>query len=96
MWGNLAAVALAALVAVIPVTERVVLRVALVVFCLPLVAMGPLLRVVYGTGDGPQVTLAALAVFYTTLVPLARRAAGRAADVVRPRRQLRPGSLHAR
>ena len=32
--------------------------------------IGPLLRVVYGTGDGPQVTLAALAVFYTTLVPV--------------------------
>jgi sulfonate transport system permease protein len=70
VWGNLAAVALAALVAVIPGTERTVLRVALVVFCLPLVAMGPLLRVVFGTGDGPQVTLAGLAVFYTTLVPL--------------------------
>ncbi|MET0909199.1 MAG: ABC transporter permease subunit [Ilumatobacteraceae bacterium] len=70
VWGNLAAVALAGLVALAPVTERVVLRIALVVFCLPLVAMGPVLRVVYGTGDGPQVTLAALAVFYTTLVPV--------------------------
>ena len=70
MWGNAAALVLAGLVAVAPVTERVVLRVALAVFCLPLVAMGPLLRVVYGTGDGPQVTLAALAVFYTTLVPV--------------------------
>ena len=70
VWGNLAALLLAALVAVVPATERIVLRVALVVFCLPLVAMGPLLRVVYGIGDGPQVTLAALAVFYTTLVPL--------------------------
>ena len=67
-WGNLAAVTLAAIVAIAPFTERVVLRVALVVFCLPLVAMGPLLRVVFGAGDGPQVTLAALAVFYTTLV----------------------------
>jgi sulfonate transport system permease protein len=70
VWGNLAALALASLVAIAPLTERVVLRVALAVFCLPLVAMGPLLRVVYGTGDGPQVTLAALAVFYTTLVPV--------------------------
>ncbi len=70
LWGNLAAVALAALAAVLPFTERVILRVALVIFCLPLVAIGPLLRVVYGTGDGPQVTLAALAVFYTTLVPV--------------------------
>ena len=70
VWGNAAALLLAALVAIVPATERIVLRVALVVFCLPLVAMGPLLRVVYGTGDGPQVTLAALAVFYTTLVPV--------------------------
>ncbi|MFV0308537.1 MAG: ABC transporter permease [Desertimonas sp.] len=70
LWGNLAAMGLAGLVAVLPIAERTVLRVSLVIFCLPLVAMGPLLRVVYGPGDGPQVTLAALAVFYTTLVPL--------------------------
>jgi ABC-type nitrate/sulfonate/bicarbonate transport system permease component len=68
--GNLFAIALAAFVAVLPRTERVVLHVSLVIFCLPLVAMGPILRVVYGVGDGPQVTLAAMAVFYTTLVPL--------------------------
>ncbi|MET0145856.1 MAG: ABC transporter permease subunit [Ilumatobacteraceae bacterium] len=70
LWGNLVAIALGALVALAPISERVVLRVALAVWCLPLVAMGPLLRVVYGPGEGPQVTLAALAVFYTTLVPL--------------------------
>ncbi|MEM8746882.1 MAG: ABC transporter permease subunit [Actinomycetota bacterium] len=70
LWGNSAAVVLATIVAVWPWSERTVLRVSLVVFCLPLVALGPLLRVVFGTGDGPQVTLAALAVFYTTLVPL--------------------------
>lgn len=70
VWGNLFAIALAAFVAVLPRSERIVLQVSLVIFCLPLVAMGPLLRVVYGTSDGPQVSLAALAVFYTTLVPL--------------------------
>jgi len=70
LWGNLAAVALAAFVAIAPFTERVVLRLSLVVYCLPLVAIGPTLRVIYGPGTGPQVTLAALAVFYTTLVPL--------------------------
>ncbi len=70
LWGNLAAVALAAFVAVAPPVERVVLRLGLVVYCLPLVAIGPLLRVVFGTGTGPQITLAAFAVFYTTLIPL--------------------------
>lgn len=70
LLGNLAAVALALLVVMLPGLERTVLRVALVVYCLPLVALGPLLRLVYGFGEGPQVTLAALAVFYLTLVPL--------------------------
>ena len=68
--GNAAAVALALLVVLLPGAERTVLRLALVVYCLPLVALGPLLRLVYGFGDGPQITLAALAVFYLTLVPL--------------------------
>ncbi|MCY1159217.1 MAG: transporter permease subunit [Citricoccus sp.] len=68
--GNLAAVTLALLVVLLPGLERTVLRLALVVYCLPLVALGPLLRLAYGFGDGPQITLAALAVYYLTLVPL--------------------------
>lgn len=70
LLGNLAAVALAAVVVLLPGLERLMLRLALVVYCLPLVALGPLLRLVYGFGDGPQITLAALAVYYLTLVPL--------------------------
>ena len=31
---------------------------------------GPVLRVVFGPGDGPQIVLAALAVYYTTMIPL--------------------------
>ena len=69
-WGNLAAMALAAAVTLAPRSERLVSALALLVFCLPLVATGPILRVLYGPGDGPQVTLAALAVYYTTYVPL--------------------------
>lgn len=68
--GNLAAVALAALAIVLPRTQRVVTTVALVVFCLPLVATGPVLRVMLGPGDGPQIVLAALAVYYTTMIPV--------------------------
>lgn len=68
--GNGAAMLLVLLAVLLPQLERLVLRLALVVYCLPLVALGPLLRLVYGFGDGPQVTLAALAVFYLTLVPL--------------------------
>ncbi|MDY7099877.1 MAG: ABC transporter permease subunit [Actinomycetota bacterium] len=70
LWGNLVAIALATLVAVAPNTERLVLRVSLVFYCLPLVAVGPVLRVIFGFGAGPQITLSALGVFYTTLIPL--------------------------
>ena len=70
VFGNLAAIVLAAFVTILPRTERVVQALALIVFCLPLVATGPILRVLYGPGEGPQVTLAALGVYYTTFVPL--------------------------
>ncbi|MEV8267762.1 ABC transporter permease subunit [Microbacterium sp. NPDC076911] len=68
--GNLVAIALAVFVAMLPRSEHIVLRMALVVYCLPLIALGPLLRLVFGLGNGPQITLAAIAVYYMTLVPL--------------------------
>lgn len=68
--GNVVALALAALAALLPRTERLITVVALVVFCLPLVATGPVLRVLLGPGDGPQIVLAALAVYYTTMIPV--------------------------
>lgn len=68
--GNLAAIALAAIALIMPRAERAISWLALLVFCLPIVATGPILRVFFGPGAGPQITLAALAVFYTTLIPL--------------------------
>ncbi len=68
--GNLAAVFLAAIALVWPRSQRVITGLALLVFCLPLVATGPILRVIFGPGSGPQIALAALAVYYTTLIPL--------------------------
>jgi ABC-type nitrate/sulfonate/bicarbonate transport system permease component len=70
LFGNLAAVLLAMVAVTVPRTERLISALALLVFCLPLVATGPILRVLYGPGEGPQVMLAALAVYYTTFVPL--------------------------
>lgn len=69
VWGNLAAVVLAGIVIVLPPMERLVNTLALVVFCLPIVAIGPILRVLMGPGEGPQIVLAA-SVYYTTFVPL--------------------------
>lgn len=68
--GNLAAVLLALIALIWPRSEAVVTGLALFVFCLPLVATGPILRVFFGPGPWPQILLAALAVYYTTLIPL--------------------------
>ena len=70
LWGNLAACALAVVVVLVPRAERAVMVLALVVFCLPLVATGPILRILFGPGSGPQITLAALAVYYTSFLAL--------------------------
>jgi sulfonate transport system permease protein len=68
--GNLAAVVLAVLSLLVPRLSRMTGALALLVFCLPFVATGPILRVLYGPGIGPQVTLSALAVYYTTYLAL--------------------------
>jgi sulfonate transport system permease protein len=70
LWGNLAAISMAIIVFMIPRSQRVISALALVIFCLPLVATGPILRVLYGPGEGPQITLAALAVYYTTFLAI--------------------------
>ncbi|MEM6889897.1 MAG: ABC transporter permease subunit [Pseudomonadota bacterium] len=69
-WGNFAAIVLAAFALLLPPSEQPIRILSLVVFCLPIIAIGPILRVLFGPGIGPQVTLSALGVFYTTLVPL--------------------------
>jgi ABC-type nitrate/sulfonate/bicarbonate transport system permease component len=66
-WGNLAAILLAVLFAEFAAVERVLLKIAIASYCAPLVAIAPILIVVL-SGDGPKVALAALAVFFTTLV----------------------------
>lgn len=66
-WGNLAAILLAVLFVRVPAVERVLLRLAVASYCVPLVAIAPILVVVL-PGDAPKEALAALSVFFTTLV----------------------------
>lgn len=70
IWGNLVAVVLGTVITLFPRSDRTVSILALLVFCIPLIASGPILRVLFGPGIGPQITLAALAVYYTTLLSL--------------------------
>ncbi|MDO9397355.1 MAG: ABC transporter permease subunit [Herbiconiux sp.] len=66
-FGNLAAVVAAVLFVQLPALESLFLRLALTLFCLPLVAVNPLLQLTFDP-DTAKVVLAALSVFFTTLI----------------------------
>ncbi len=53
----------------LPFLERGFMKFAVAIYCVPVVALGPLLAVLYG-GDTPKVVLAAFAVFFTTLISM--------------------------
>ncbi len=65
--GNGLALFFAALVLLVPFLERLVVQLAVASYCLPLVALGPILSLLMN-GNSPMITLAALSVFFTTLV----------------------------
>ena len=67
LWGNLLAVWFAALFVVLPFTETALMRLAVASYCLPVIAIGPILHVVFGA-DTARVVLAAMSVFFTTLM----------------------------
>lgn len=85
LWGNALAIGLAVLVVQFPLVERGLLRLAIATYCMPLLAIGPILQIVF-SGDTPKAALAALSVFFTTLIAtvLGLRSADRTSlDVVR-------------
>jgi len=65
--GNWLALAFAALVLLVPWLERIIVQLAVASYCLPLVAIGPILSLLF-SGTTPMITLAALSVFFTTLI----------------------------
>jgi ABC-type nitrate/sulfonate/bicarbonate transport system permease component len=74
LYGNVLALALASLVLLVPQVERVITQVAIISYCIPLVAITPILYVVLGgaeeLGDPSPtaVALAAVSCFFTTVV----------------------------
>jgi ABC-type nitrate/sulfonate/bicarbonate transport system permease component len=67
LWGNLAAILVALLFLLVPITEKIGMRLAIVSYCLPVVAIAPILQIVL-TGESPKIGLAAISVFFTTLI----------------------------
>jgi len=73
LWGNLIAIALAALVMILPFTENLVTQIAVISYCIPIVAIGPIVSLIAGAPASGQpaptaIFLAAMSVFFTTTV----------------------------
>lgn len=65
--GNAFAIVVAVAAFLLPRIERAALSIAVMTYCLPLVAIGPILQITLD-GDSPRIVLAALSVFFTTMV----------------------------
>ena len=48
LWGNLAALCLAAVALILPKLENLASQIALITYCIPIVAIGPIIRLVLG------------------------------------------------
>ena len=64
---NVLAILLAVAFVQVPVIEKALLRIAIASYCLPIIAIGPILTFVLH-GDAPKSALAGLLVFFPTLV----------------------------
>jgi ABC-type nitrate/sulfonate/bicarbonate transport system permease component len=67
LWGNGLAIGIAVLVLLLPKLEGVANQIAVISYCIPLTAIGPVIMVVQG-GRAPTIFLAGMSVFFTTLV----------------------------
>ena len=73
IFGNLSAIALASVALALPRLENLATQIAVITYCIPIVAIGPIIRLVLGApGEGEPagaaVSLAALSVFFTTMI----------------------------
>ncbi len=85
LWGNVLAIGLALLFIISPPVEAALLRLAIASYCMPIIVVAPILNIVF-SGDKPKVVLAAMSVFFTTLVGMSAglRSADRVSlDVIR-------------
>jgi ABC-type nitrate/sulfonate/bicarbonate transport system permease component len=67
LWGNLIALSLALVFVMVPLAEAALLRVVLATYCMPVIAIGPILQIVLN-GTAPKIALAAMSVLFTTLI----------------------------
>ncbi|MFM8927872.1 MAG: ABC transporter permease [Rhodoluna sp.] len=73
LFGNLSALGLAAIALIVPRLENLATQIAVITYCIPIVAIGPIIRLVLGAPSegepaGAAIALAGLSVFFTTRV----------------------------
>lgn len=66
-WGNLAALALAGVCVLVPPVANLLTRLAMMTYCIPTIAIAPLLIVLFSP-DRTKVVMAGLSVFFPTLL----------------------------
>ena len=67
VYGNTIAIFLAIMFVAIPLIERFAMKLAIAAYCLPIIAIGPILQILFD-GDTPKIILAAMTCFFTTLI----------------------------
>jgi ABC-type nitrate/sulfonate/bicarbonate transport system permease component len=67
LWGNCLAIVVALVFVQIPLIEKGLLKLAVAIYCLPIIAIGPILQIRFD-GSTPKIILAALSVYFTTLI----------------------------
>ena len=72
-WGNGLALVFAAIALLVPKIENLTTQIAIITYCIPIVAIGPIVRLIVGApanGEpaGAAIVLAGLSVFFTTMI----------------------------
>lgn len=72
-WGNGLALVFAAIALLVPRLENLTTQIAIITYCIPIVAIGPIVRLIVGAPSnaepaGAAIVLAALSVFFTTMI----------------------------
>jgi ABC-type nitrate/sulfonate/bicarbonate transport system permease component len=68
LWGNGLAIALALLVIIIPPVEGLATQLAIISYCTPIIAVAPIIQVAFAEVQTMIVFLAAISVFFTTMI----------------------------
>jgi ABC-type nitrate/sulfonate/bicarbonate transport system permease component len=66
-WGVGLAIVIAVVFVQIPILEKGLMGAALATYCVPIIVVGPIVAIVF-SGETPKVVLAAMAVFFPTLI----------------------------